>query len=60
VSTLYGFIALGRRSEEPVVGRLFNQQMQNTCLGGEVDNPNWRQQWTRQVVYDEEAAKWPY
>lgn len=53
-STLYGFIAL-EGDLKTVVGLGFYQHAETPGLGGEVDNPNWRQQWTGKVVYDEEG-----
>lgn len=53
-STLYGFIAL-EGDFNTVVGLGFYQHAETPGLGGEVDNPNWRQQWTGKVVYDEEG-----
>ncbi|MBL4611230.1 Na(+)-translocating NADH-quinone reductase subunit C [Halopseudomonas sp.] len=52
-STLYGFIAL-EGDLETVVGLGFYQHAETPGLGGEVDNPNWKQQWTGKVVYDEQ------
>lgn len=53
-STLYGFIAL-EGDLKTVVGLGFYQHAETPGLGGEVDNPNWRQQWTGKVVYDEQG-----
>lgn len=53
-STLYGFIAL-EGDFKTVVGLGFYQHAETPGLGGEVDNPSWRQQWTGKVVYDEEG-----
>ncbi|WP_022962377.1 Na(+)-translocating NADH-quinone reductase subunit C [Halopseudomonas pelagia] len=53
-STLYGFIAL-EGDLKTVVGLGFYQHAETPGLGGEVDNPNWRQQWTGKVVYDEDG-----
>lgn len=52
-STLYGFIAL-EGDLQTVVGLGFYQHAETPGLGGEVDNPNWKQQWTGKVVYDEQ------
>jgi Na+-transporting NADH:ubiquinone oxidoreductase subunit C len=51
-STLYGFVAL-EGDLKTVVGLGFYQHAETPGLGGEVDNPNWKQQWTGKVVYDE-------
>lgn len=53
-STLYGFIAL-EGDLKTVVGLGFYQHAETPGLGGEVDNPNWKQQWTGKVVYDEDG-----
>lgn len=53
-STLYGFIAL-EGDLETVVGMGFYQHAETPGLGGEVDNPDWKQQWTGKVVYDEQG-----
>lgn len=51
-STLYGFMAL-ESDLKTVVGLGFYQHAETPGLGGEVDNPNWKRQWTGKVVYDE-------
>ncbi|WP_321347668.1 Na(+)-translocating NADH-quinone reductase subunit C [Halopseudomonas oceani] len=51
-STLYGFMAL-ESDLKTVVGLGFYQHAETPGLGGEVDNPNWKAQWTGKVVYDE-------
>ena len=51
-STLYGFMAL-ESDLKTVVGLGFYQHAETPGLGGEVDNPNWKKQWTGKVVYDE-------
>ena len=53
-STLYGFVAL-EGDLKTVVGLGFYQHAETPGLGGEVDNPNWKAQWTGKVVYDEEG-----
>ncbi|HDY98390.1 MAG TPA: Na(+)-translocating NADH-quinone reductase subunit C [Pseudomonas sabulinigri] len=51
-STLYGFMAL-ESDLKTVVGLGFYQHAETPGLGGEVDNPSWKKQWTGKVVYDE-------
>ena len=51
-STLYGFMAL-ESDLKTVVGLGFYQHAETPGLGGEVDNPNWKAQWTGKVVFDE-------
>ncbi|PKM05372.1 MAG: Na(+)-translocating NADH-quinone reductase subunit C [Gammaproteobacteria bacterium HGW-Gammaproteobacteria-6] len=52
-STLYGFIAL-EGDLKTVVGLGFYQHAETPGLGGEVDNPNWKDQWTGKLVFDEQ------
>lgn len=49
-STLYGFIALGA-DLNTVVGISFYEHGETPGLGGEVDNPKWKGQWTGKEVY---------
>ncbi len=51
-STLYGFIAL-ESDLKTVVGIGFYEHAETPGLGGEVDNPRWKNQWKRKEVYDE-------
>jgi Na+-transporting NADH:ubiquinone oxidoreductase subunit C len=44
-STLYGFIAL-ESDLNTVIGVGYYEHGETPGLGGEVDNPNWKQQWT--------------
>lgn len=53
-STLYGFIAL-EGDLNTIVGLGFYQHAETPGLGGEVDNPNWKQQWEGNLVYDEDG-----
>lgn len=50
-STLYGFVAL-EGDLNTVVGLGFYQHAETPGLGGEVDNPNWKQQWQGKHVYN--------
>lgn len=60
-STLWGFIALDMTdaSDGPdkitVAGLTFYDQKETPGLGGEVDNPNWKQKWIGKKVFD---ASW--
>lgn len=45
-STLYGYLALGPDADR-VRGITFYKHGETPGLGGEVDNPNWKQQWTQ-------------
>ena len=49
-STLYGFMAL-EGDGNTVAGLGFYEHAETPGLGGEVDNPNWKAQWTGKQVY---------
>jgi len=49
-STLYGFMAL-EGDANTVAGLGFYEHAETPGLGGEVDNPNWKIQWTGKQVY---------
>lgn len=51
-STLYGFLAV-EADGNTVVGINFYQHAETPGLGGEVDNPNWKQLWAGKKIYDE-------
>lgn len=51
-STLYGFLAL-EADAKTVVGLGFYEHAETPGLGGEVDNPNWRQKWVGKQVYND-------
>ena len=51
-STLYGFLAL-ESDAKTVVGLGFYEHAETPGLGGEVDNPNWRQKWVGKQVYND-------
>lgn len=51
-STLYGFLAV-EADGNTVVGINFYQHAETPGLGGEVDNPAWKQQWVGKKIYDE-------
>jgi Na+-transporting NADH:ubiquinone oxidoreductase subunit C len=53
-STLYGFIALKANTDD-IVGLGFYEHGETPGLGGEVDNPNWKEQWQGKEVYDEQG-----
>ncbi len=50
-STLYGFIALDK-DLHTIKGFTFYQHGETPGLGGEVDNPNWKEQWIGKQAYD--------
>ena len=49
-STLYGFMAL-EGDGNTVAGLGFYEHAETPGLGGEVDNPRWKKQWTGKRVY---------
>lgn len=53
-STLYGFIALGR-DLNTVAGLTFYEHAETPGLGGEVDNPKWKELWPGKKIYDEQS-----
>ncbi|WP_282342256.1 MULTISPECIES: Na(+)-translocating NADH-quinone reductase subunit C [Pseudomonas] len=53
-STLYGFMAV-KGDLDTLVGLGFYQHGETPGLGGEVDNPKWRAQWTGKTLYDEDG-----
>lgn len=54
-STLYGFVAL-EGDANTVAGLGFYEHAETPGLGGEVDNPNWKAQWTGKQVYEGDAV----
>lgn len=54
-STLYGFISL-EGDINTIGGLRFYQQGETPGLGGEVDNPKWRDQWHGKKVFDENGV----
>ncbi len=50
-STMYGFIALGR-DLKTVTGFTFYEHGETPGLGGEVDNPRWKQSWVGKRAFD--------
>jgi len=50
-STLYGFVVL-QEDANTIYGLQFYEHAETPGLGGEVDNPTWRAQWSGKVVYD--------
>ena len=51
-STLYGFLAL-EADAKTVIGLGFYEHGETPGLGGEVDNPNWRNKWVGKQVYND-------
>ncbi len=52
-STMYGFLAL-EDDLRTVQGLRFYQHAETPGLGGEIDNPKWRAQWTGKVLFDDQ------
>lgn len=52
-STLHGFMAL-KGDLNTVVGLGFHQHAETPGLGGEVDNPRWRNQWAGKRLFDDQ------
>lgn len=53
-STLYGFLALDADLDR-IEGLTFYEHAETPGLGGEVDNPQWKQQWVGKRAFDEEG-----
>jgi Na+-transporting NADH:ubiquinone oxidoreductase subunit C len=51
-STLWGYMAL-EADLNTVIGLGYYQHAETPGLGGEVDNPSWRAQWSGKQVYDD-------
>ncbi len=51
-STMYGFISLGA-DLNTVNGFAFYEHGETPGLGGEIDNPGWKNQWPGKKIYDE-------
>jgi Na+-transporting NADH:ubiquinone oxidoreductase subunit C len=49
-STMYGFLALSGDAEE-VRGLIFYQHAETPGLGGEIDNPRWRERWVGRQIF---------
>jgi Na+-transporting NADH:ubiquinone oxidoreductase subunit C len=54
-STLYGFLAL-EGDLKTIAGITFYEHGETPGLGGEVDNPLWKQQWEGKLAFDETGA----
>ncbi len=52
-STLYGFMALGS-DLKTIRGLTFYEHGETPGLGGEVDNPRWKEQWKGKLAFDDE------
>jgi Na+-transporting NADH:ubiquinone oxidoreductase subunit C len=52
--TLYGVIALGR-DLKTVQGLTFYEHGETPGLGGEVDNPRWKNQWKGKAIFDDKG-----
>lgn len=51
-STMYGYLAL-EEDAETVAGIIFYEQGETPGLGGEVENPRWRERWKGRKAFDE-------
>jgi len=54
-STLYGYLALDRDART-IRGITFYEHGETPGLGGEVDNPRWKEQWDGRKAYDEDGS----
>lgn len=54
-STMYGFIALDR-DLKTIKGITFYEHGETPGLGGEVDNPKWKQEWVNKIAFDDQGA----
>jgi Na+-transporting NADH:ubiquinone oxidoreductase subunit C len=54
-STLYGFLALGS-DFNTVIGIGFYEHAETPGLGGEVDNPLWKEKWVGKQVYNDDSG----
>lgn len=54
-STLYGYLVV-KNDGNTVVGITFTEHAETPGLGGEVDNPKWKAQWTGKRIYDADGA----
>ena len=54
-STLYGFLAL-QGDGNTVAGITFYEQKETAGLGGEVDNPSWKNLWVGKEIYQDGAV----
>lgn len=55
-STLYGFVSL-EGDLNTIEGLGFYAHAETPGLGGEVDNPRWKQQWVGKELYDEDMTE---
>ena len=55
-STLYGFVSL-EGDLNTIEGLTFYAHAETPGLGGEVDNPRWKQQWVGKELYGEDMAE---
>jgi len=53
-STLYGFLSV-EGDGNTVAGIRFYEHAETPGLGGEVDNPAWREKWVGKAVYDDDG-----
>ena len=53
-STMYGFISLDA-DMTTVIGFAFYEHGETPGLGGEIDNPNWKELWPGKRIYDDQG-----
>lgn len=53
-STMYGFLAIDS-DFNTITGLRFYEHAETPGLGGEIDNPKWRDQWEGKQIYDAEG-----
>ncbi|TWU66074.1 MULTISPECIES: Na(+)-translocating NADH-quinone reductase subunit C [Crateriforma] len=51
-STMYGYLAM-KSDLETIQGLTFYEHGETPGLGGEVDNPRWKQQWEGKLLFDD-------
>ncbi len=54
-STMYGFVSVAR-DLNTVRGLTFYEHAETPGLGGEVDNPDWKEQWQGKLLFDESGS----
>ncbi len=55
-STMYGFISLDYSNLKTIKGITFYEHGETPGLGGEIDNPNWKKQWSGKEAFGEDGT----
>jgi len=55
-STLYGFLSVEGGDMNTVAGIRFYEHAETPGLGGEVDNPRWRDRWRGKAIFGEDGS----